>query len=109
MFTQRRFDSVGVILQGPGQRAWISQLGETHAVAQSCPKAPDQSPVSVQPRQINQRGERRASISADVHLFFHHLQTYYKNPCKTRMFEMDEKWSGDESQALSAIEGGAGS
>src|SRR6267154_3801444 len=57
-----------VILQGPFQRRRISYLDESYATGQGIAEGADQSPVAMQPRQVNQR--RQGGWAMDAYLNF---------------------------------------
>src|ERR1035441_4150092 len=68
---QRRFDSLGVILQRPSERSRVGYLNEAHAPTERVAEAANKGPIAMQPWQINECGARGVTVDSDLQLFRH--------------------------------------
>ena len=59
----------GILLQRPGRRAWISDFNQPDPAAQRFSKPAHESPISMHPRQIHQRGLCSRPVHAQLDRF----------------------------------------
>ena len=72
---QRFLDRSGVIVQGPGHRARVSELNKPDTTRDRRAKTAHQRPIAVHAGQINQRRQQRVAVDADLE-FVSHLRPF---------------------------------
>ena len=73
MLEQGLLHGGGIIRERPRERARVSDFDEAHLAREPRTQAADERPISVNARQVNQRGQRRIAVNAELEDFFGHF------------------------------------
>ena len=69
MIEQCGFDAGGVIVQRPVWLAWVGGFDEERSAVQRVAEGREESPITVQAGQVNQRGFAGGIVKAELEMF----------------------------------------